>query len=261
MLNERLQLSWQDILSIIFTGLATATGMSFSFLPTPLPGPLSRLILAGFAVFLTSIAALLQASKVGEPPQNNQREPQVDTIELPRRTYQQQLDQSYNSGYYEGRYDGIQESQEVINSSPDENMSETSQKGSEVHENEILPSNLENEINALKSELNAIKEQNSSGTNNSVQSQIDEIESQIESIEGEVENLQSRTVSNFELVEKENELKEKIKDNKHYIHTVYQIIKDNVDDFEPPSQENSDPRNTLEEAGSSSADEIEKDIE
>lgn len=239
MLNNVLLLSWQDILSVILGGLATAIGVSLTFLSAPLPGILSLPIIAGFAILLSSISVLLQASSVDRTVQEDQTKPQEDVIELPREIYEGQLDDSYRAGLNEGRHSGIQQSQDIIRSILEENIDETSITLTEKQISEEGLSDLQNDIEGLRSQVTTIKDQNEV-LNDSFQSQFDKIEDQIESMEQEIEDIRSSTVTNFESFEKRSELEQKIEDNRQYTRTIYQIVKDNVEDFDPPSQENSD---------------------
>jgi DNA repair exonuclease SbcCD ATPase subunit len=245
-------LSGKDVLSIFLTSLSTAIGVSFPFLPTPLPDPLSLTLLAGVAVTCASLSALIQAVGV---ERDSRLEKQLDQAyrtganearieELKQRVAELDTEQDHISEEYESRGNLLDTIESRIMT-----LEEVVAEGSEDIVTEEFKSNSE-QLKKIESEVSELKKESK---------QLEELESEATELKKEIKQVRKENVGNFEFEERIEDIEETTQNNKNYILKLYRIIKDNVDGFE--QSETSDTRKSESSSISGYSSESEQELE
>lgn len=218
-------LNLKDYITIILISVSTAIGVSFPFLPSSLPGPLSYATLAAIAVFLAAIAAFLQVQSSEEmlysddPEEEvpNRSEPDISEkiIQMPSDVYERRLEQARRSG---------------VDNNPVERKNTRVQSSGLNIDN---TNRLEEKIEEIESEINKIEEP-------LPEESLSEINERLNSLEEEIKEINGNYIDNFELNERLSELQTQIDTQKNYIRTIHKVLKENVEDYNIPEQAESE---------------------
>lgn len=224
-----MKISKKDITSVILSGITTAIGVSLSLpsLPSSLPEPLSTPILGGIAVLLASSAALLQVVDSEEDSQETTDEYRKNEIvRMPKETYERQLERAQQQGIDRTKH----------------TRAHFSTKDSTISEDEF---------EELKQKVQSLEKLINSFDGNIDTSEIDEINSKFDDLEENVNKLRSESVSNFEFEQKRKELDERIEENHKSALYLFQIAKDHLHSWEPPTNKEFYDTENLGQEGSS----------
>lgn len=227
-----------DTLSVIFAALATAIGVSFPFLPSTIPGPLTPILLAALAIFSVVLSGLSQVISIENRIsnlKNTEDKSYYDTVELPRDEFEQRLSRAFEQGKSEGRAIGIQEGQERIADlvSMDTELDPTSV--TEGHDEQLTQMN--STLSKLENELDSIQNRVSDLEQSSDEDSIQQIQAEIESLQKDVSELKLKEIDDTEVEKRLDNIEADMIKTYKITKGMYAKLKSEVSEFDTSSLE------------------------